>query len=451
MATLEELQAQRQRTIKEIQDRKKKGQKETPELSARLATVENQIRTMRGSTPAPEAGGPPAVGDPQTTQDFVNADAKIADYSAGKQLDYQNPDQINPFGTQTTTRDANGNIVVESKLSDGQQKIATQDEGLTQIGNDLAQARLQAGGFSSGFNPAVGQRAYNPQPGQFQNTGYDKLAIDPSLQQQFNPEARKSFGTGDLAADRTRIEDSVFKSLTRNLGRQKNEERDQLEQSLANRGIPIDPNDPQYARAMRDFNERYDTQNENAMTNAVLQGGQEYQTMFNVGEQGRTNDISQAQAIRGQNFNEYASRAGLQQVDNQNVFGNALSTQQQNANQYVNNANVQETQNANDFTQNQAVRNQNLNEIGALSGLGTGLQVPNFQPYQAPNFQVTPATTAATTAAGITQGAQTIGNQTRLTNAQIQEARANAMAAGLKGRGGSTQPTKPAGDGISFQ
>jgi len=444
MASLEELQAQRTRTIEEIQRRKKAGQKETPDLTARLATTENQIRSMRGDKGAtPAAGGPPQVGDIKTTQEGINADAAIADYSAGKQLGYQNPNQVNPFGTQTTTRDANGNITVESKLSEGQQKIAGQDESLTQMGNDMAQSRLQGSNLGEGWNPVVGQRAYNPQPGQFQNTQYDKTQLDPSLQQQFNPTTRSTFGTGDLAADRTRVEDSIFKSLTRNVDRQKGEERNQLEQSLANRGIPIDPNDPQYKTAMRDFDERYDSIKENAMNNAVVQGGQEYKTMFDVGEQGKANDISQAQAIRGQNFNEYASRAGLQQTDNQNIFGNSLASQQQNYNQYLGNSNVQETQNANDFAQGQAVRNQNLNEIGAISGLGTGLQVPNFQPYQAPNFQVQPATTTAATVAGIDQGQQAINIQKKTAAAQQAALRAQAAQAAMSGRGGNTQPQTP--------
>lgn len=441
MASLEELQAQRKRTIEEIQRRKKAGQKETPDLTARLATVENQIRTARNAPPA--QNGVPQVGDIKTTQDGINADAALADYSAGKQLGYQNPNQVNPFGSQTTTRDASGNITVESKLSEGQQKIASQDESLTQMGNDMAQSRLQGSGLGEGFNPAVGNRAYNPQPGQFQNTPYEKTQLDPSLQQQFNPTSRNTFGTGDLAADRSRVEDSIFKSLTRNVDRQKGEERNQLEQSLANRGVPIDPNDPQYARAMRDFDERYDSIKENAMNNAVVQGGQEYKTMFDVGEQGKANDISQAQAIRGQNFNEYASKTGLQQTDNQNIFGNSLASQQQNYNQYLGNSNVQETQNANDFSQNQAVRNQNLNEIGAISGLGTGLQVPNFQPYQAPNFQVQPATTTAATVAGIDQGQQVIDIQKKTAAAQQAALRAQAAQSALSGKPKSSTPQPP--------
>lgn len=449
MASLEELQAQRTRTIQEIQRRKKAGQKETPDLTARLATVENQIRSMRGSQgETPAAGGPPQVGDIKTTQEGINADAAIADYSAGKQLGYQNPNQVNPFGTQTTTRDANGNIVVESKLSEGQQKIAGQDESLTQMGNDMAQSRLQGSNLGQGWNPAVGQRQNTDPSGVLSNPFQaqnltQRNANTSALDASFRPELTARTNSGDTVADRRRIEDQVFASLTRNIDRDSAREKDNFEQSLANRGIPIDPTDPQYKEALRQHNERFDTLRSNALQDAVKMGGDEYSRSSNINETMRANDFSQQIGARSQNAGEASTLSGIQEGQRSNDFGQQLNTNQQNAALAGQGFNQQETANANDFSQNQAVRNQNLNEVGALSGLGTGLQVPNFQPYQAPNFQVQPATTTAATVAGIDQGQQALTIQQQTAKAQQAALRAQAAQAALSGRGGNSQPQTP--------
>lgn len=569
MATLEELQAQRTRTIEEIQRRKKAGQKETPDLTARLATTENQIRTMRASPPpaaaAPPAAAPPAQAPPPAQPSYINdqlaglpaeikdvataikADAQVANVAANRQEQLNNPDQINPFGTQTTKQDAAGNVTVESKLSESQQQIATQDESLTKMGNEMAQSRLQSSGLNSGFNPAIGQRTntdptgvlsrgFDPKLGQRQNydpngtliNGFDaklgerenrdpngvlrnpfqannltnRTANTSALDSSFDPNLTARTSTGDTVADRRRIEDSVFASLTRNVDRDAAKSKDEFEQSLANRGIPIDPNDPQYREMLRQHNERYDTLKANAQQDAVKMGGDEYSRSTGTNETMRANDFSQQAGARAQNAGEASTLGSLQEsqrgadygqqlnTQQQNVaqqgqnfnqseavrdsnFNKALGTQQQVASQIGQNFNQseavrgaamsealgtsqqnaalsgqafgqQETANANDFTQNQAVRNQNLNEIGAISGLGTGLQVPNFQPYQAPNFQLQPASTTAATVAGIGQGQQALDIQEKTAAAQQAALRAQAAQSALSGRGGgNSTPQTP--------
>ena len=447
MATLEELQAQRQRTIQEIQQRKKAGQAETPQMSARLATIENQIRSMRGSAPAAAAGGPPQIGEIKTTQDAINADSAVADYSAGKQEQLNNPNQVNPFGTQTTTRDANGDITVNSQLSDGQQKIATQDEQLTQMGNDMAATRLKSSGLDKPWDPSLGARTETDPSGvlktPFEAKDLTQRTADTSaLDSSFKPELTARTSTGDSVADRKRIEDAVFGSLTRNTERDYARSKDELEQSLANRGIPIDPRDPQYQEAMRQHNERFDNLKANAQQDAVKMGGDEYSRSTGIQETLRANDYGQQVGTRAQNAGEAVSLGGLQESQRSSDFGQQLSTDQQSAAKAGQAFGEQETRRANDVSQGQAVHQQGINDVAALDSFGTGLQVPNFQPYQAPNFQVPPATTAMTAVAGVDQGQQSIDVQKKTANAQAAALRAQAANKALGGSR-STQPQTP--------
>lgn len=246
--------------------------------------------------PAPTASEPEIV-NAKTQKQLLGNEMEMADWEAQRNVKLGTAGtQVNPFGTQTITQDENGNIIQTSNLSANQQKILDQGESLTQTGQGLAQGTLNQ--FQAGFNPNTAQRVT----------------------------------TGDLEADRARIENEVFGRLTRGLAEQKANERQQMEQTLRNRGIPL--GSKQFNDQMAEFDKRYDTQIANARATAAQLGGEEYSRNFGINEQLIANQISQGQAIR----------------------------------------------------------NQNLGEASALQGMGTGLMTPQFQGYQGTSIDTTSPT-----------------------------------------------------------
>lgn len=221
-------------------------------------------------------------------------EAKFQDYVANQNLKYGNANEQGPFGTKKTTYDQNGQPTVNYELNQDQQNILDQDSQLSQMGRQFAMDRFGQGGFNQQFNPQLSQRT----------------------------------STGDLNADRARIEDEVFGRLTRTTNRDFDREKQQTEQDLYSRGIPMQEwaNRPE----MQALNERYDTLRQNARAQATELGGQEMSRSFGQNEQLIANQLSQQQGIR----------------------------------------------------------NQNLGELGTFAGFGTGLQVPNFQAFQGTQYNM---------------------------------------------------------------
>lgn len=240
----------------------------------------------------------PIISDNRITQvdQGVEANRKVQDFNAAKNLQLNNPTQQNPYGKQVTTYDDKGNPTVTQTLSEGQQKISDQDTGISQFGRDVAQQLGNRYNFTQGFNPQLTART----------------------------------SSGDLAANRARIEEAAYDRLTRRVDQQEAKEKEQLTQTLANRGIPLDPSNPSYQNFMKDFEDKYSTIRGNARQDAVAMGGQEYER-----------DVG-----------------------------------------------INETQRANDYSQQQGTRNQQIGEVGTFSRLGTGLQTPNFQGYQGTNYNL---------------------------------------------------------------
>lgn len=213
-----------------------------------------------------------------------------------KQIALQNPNQFNPFGSQTVTFDEQGRPVVTQALSPEQQALYEAETGISQTGRDLALQQLQGGGFGQAFAPELTERQT----------------------------------TGDLAADRQRIEEDVFARLTRDLEEDRAKAIENTERTLYNRGIPLDPANPQYQKAMEQVNQRFDEQSQAARQTATQMGGQEFSRAFGIQEQLRAGELGEQLGIRGQQFGE----------------------------------------------------------IGALTGLGPGLRAPQFQGFQGPQYDV---------------------------------------------------------------
>lgn len=196
------------------------------------------------------------------TQNQANIDAEK------RAEGYNRIDQFTPFGSQTNTIDpVTGRSTTTTTLDPAQQAILDQQNQLSQTGGQMAQNNLQGSGLN---------QAFNPNDVQFQQ------------QQQY-------------------FTDAAFKELTRGFEDEKKRDFTDLEQRLAEKGIPMGAE--AYNTANKQFGDYWMNKEAQAKNQAISQGLSMWGDVANIG-------------------------AG--------------------------------------------VRNQNLGEASQLSGLGGGLQVPNF-------------------------------------------------------------------------
>ncbi len=224
----------------------------------------------------------------------IEAEKKVETTQAETEGKLQNPNITNDFGSQTTTFNADGTVSVNQELAPDQKEILDKGSNLTKTGQDLATSQLTTSGFGQSFNPTLAGRT----------------------------------STGDLLADRARIEEAAFSRLMGTTSQDYAREKEQLQQTLYNRGIPL--NEIANRPEMKDLEQRYKNKEESARLNATAIGGDEMSRSFGMNEQLIANQLSQSQGIR----------------------------------------------------------NQNLGEVGALQNLGTGLQIPQFQQFTGPEFSL---------------------------------------------------------------
>lgn len=434
-----ELKARRQQLIAEIQRRG--GKANAPNFAQQLADVDRQLSQIRSGAGATStaADGSMIRKDYENPRQAFADEVKIAGEEARTQVGLQNPSVTNPLGTSTTKVNPDGTVSVSQDLSPDQQKILDQDSALSQMGRDLAMQRMQGGGFGQGWDPGLAGRSIGAQsgPAAFASQLGNRSVSGMGLGSTFNPSLTARTTTGDMVADRRRIEDQVFQSLTRNLKRDKGEELEQLEQTLHNRGVPLDPNNPLYAKAIRDLNERYDTREADALGRAVQMGGDEFGRSVGIQEQLRSNDFGQALGSRQQNFGEqqtaFTNQEGMRQTD----FGQNLASHQQGMADLGQRYGMQEQQRATDFSQGLAQRQQGYAETAGLAGFGQGLMMPNFQPYQGPQYDLPNPTDVWATYKGVNQSQQAL-------NLQKKQAAAAQALAGMAGGGGGGQSSAQA-------
>ena len=190
---------------------------------------------------------------PADVKEPFQTERKVEDFETSQQLKYGNATNVGPTGTSRLTYDENGNPVYTESLSPEQQAILDAGQTLTQTGQGLAQQGL---------------------------ANYS------------------SFAPGDYGDERTRVEQAAFESLTRDLDENYARDLDSMEQTLANRGIPLDPNNPRYQQEREALDKRYDRAKLEARQSAVSVGGQElgaeYQRNLTTHQQGLS-DISSLQ------------------------------------------------------------------------------------------------------------------------------------------------------------
>ena len=166
----------------------------------------------------------------------------------------------------------------------------------------------------------------------------------------FTPQLTDRTTTGNLEADRSRIEDAVFGTLTRDLDQNYENRRQQVEQTLRNKGIPFSA-DPKsrYQQELGALNRQYDDARLTARQTATEMGGQEYQRNFDIGETLRSNQFAEQAGTRNQQLGEVNSLSGmglpgvvgfeqLSDVDKQRALEKALA--QLNAKTSVKVANI---------------------------------------------------------------------------------------------------------------
>lgn len=153
---------------------------------------------------------------------------------------------------------------------------------------------------------SVGNQIVNNAPAEVavnldKGMGIEGQSLDAATQylegyKPFNPNDVSQ--TGAFEDYGNRVNDAVFSKLTRNMDRDKAREREQLQQELYNRGIPLDANDKQYSAQMGALDERYDANKEAAMNNALIYGGQEASRLYGMADTTRKTNLDEFNALK---------------------------------------------------------------------------------------------------------------------------------------------------------
>ena len=246
-----DLLAERQRLGK-IRDRGGPGAKDIEsQLNEVTQALHNASRAAKKKTNGYVEPVPKDVKD-----EFAKADAE-----AERQGRENNPNQVNPWGSQEVTRDANGNVIVKQTLTPEQEAIRQRDDQISQAGRDAAARQLGSGNFDTPFVPQTSARSSG----------------------------------ADFLADRARIEEAIYSKFTRGIDDKERQDRAEFDQKLRNEGIQFsdDPKSAYQKRLRSLVTDRYDTARENARQTAIQQGGEEYKTDFGIQEQRIANEYSQ--------------------------------------------------------------------------------------------------------------------------------------------------------------
>lgn len=191
------------------------------------------IQTGKLGTPGSASSGGTTEGGLrlENPSDVVSAQLDVNKQQQMQGAGFVNPNQYNPFGQQTTTIDpVTGQPTVTQGLSGANQQAVGGIQGSGINASQVLQSIL--GGGANGTFGALSGGGNNGQLSQYSQSIYDQL--------------------------------------TKGVGDQKGREQQQLEQTLANRGIPLGSR--AYSTAMRDFNTRYDDITSNARNQAVTGG-----------------------------------------------------------------------------------------------------------------------------------------------------------------------------------
>ena len=289
----------------------------------------------------------------QVQQQQASADSETTQ----QQSQLNNPNQVNPFGTQTTTYDATGTPTVTQALTpDSQSALTAQQE---------TQKRLAESGAAAAkrYQDMISQ-PFNPNLAGIQ-TSFDQggnIMSDPNFDRR---QARTNLDLSNVAKMPVNAGMTGQQAIMSRLDPQLQRMDEQARQRLANQGLTY--GGEAYNRAMGDVNQGRN----DLLSQAALQG---INLDMSANQQGYNQALSSGgfynQGI-GQNKESALAR---QQAMNQ--------SQQQKFNQDLARAQFGNTAQDQSLNQQLQLRQQPLNEVMGLMG-GSQIQLPQFQGYQA--------------------------------------------------------------------
>lgn len=200
--------------------------------AAQAAQLLGQGSASKPKTPAASGTpGAPAGATPQQVYDdnlkmdtagqLINTSLDLGKKQTQQANSLTNPNQYGPFANQQVTYDANGTPIINTQLSQGNQNVVSGYQGAAGSANTALSGILNDGIFTG-----------NPQ--------------------------------------NSSLTDAVFKQLTQGVDQRKAKDLEQLEQTLANRGIPV--GSQLYNDQVKQLNDQYNDVYSNAQYQAVQQG-----------------------------------------------------------------------------------------------------------------------------------------------------------------------------------
>jgi hypothetical protein len=171
-------------------------------------------------------------------------------------------DETNPTGTRKYVKGPDGRLQIVDEMSPGMQGLFDAEIDMDTLGKKIASGALK-------MLPGESvQDALKRVTGEYKIPGADN-------------------------AERARIEDSYFRSLTRDFDRNQQQELEAKKQELANRGIPLGSD--LYDREIRNINDRYDRARLEARDQATRSGGDEWSRSFGIGMQAQERALNNMQ------------------------------------------------------------------------------------------------------------------------------------------------------------
>lgn len=172
-------------------------------------------------------------------------------------------------------------------------KIPGTTAGITQGGNDLT-------------GQAIGK-------------AIDSLG-NSSISANFQPNVpTQRLSNGDTEANRKAVEDAAYANLTQDYGKRQANDTNMLNQNLYNRGIALDPQDPNYARQQKavtdSYNNLYSTARNTAISTADTQNAAEINANENQINSENTNSINSNNA----QINNLKALQGVQTTNTNNA------------------------------------------------------------------------------------------------------------------------------------
>lgn len=482
MATREELEKQRIHA-QTSRDAHKKGSAKWNSWNERLQGIRDQINKLPANerrvpppppapAPAPVEVAPPPPPPPSvmdgptqnpgtispveapnlsTPEGIINTQIDQNKDAADLNFQGNNPSlQTNPYGSQEITRNPDGTVRIDQKLSPEQQALFEAETANNKAYLDLAGnlvRQYQQNPFTEQGLPEM--------PGQFNSDGLpelyrpdsSRLGDMPNFSMDGAPEeGRLDFSdlgampelsfdgvpelTNDFSADRQRVEDALYGRQQKRLDERFKQEEQSFGQSLADRGIV--PGSELYEQQMRSFRQSKDDAYLDAKTNAIAMGGNEQRNLWDMALGRRQQGVGERMDLYGAGMQGRNQRIGekVQSFDAQNQLrSNAMNerltgfnagmqrrtqgwgeqmdqynTSAQSRNQMMNerqasfNNNMNRYQTA--FNNRLTASRQPLEALGQVMGNYSGIKQPNFTPYQGYHYNPVDVTGTATQFAG---------------------------------------------------